>query len=61
VLRAEEQRRVKGDENKEQCRIGIRGAKNTIYDDKGEKQAILKEERERKFPAGRLSREKHRG
>ncbi len=61
MVRAEEQRRVKSDENKEYGSIWVHWAKNAIYDDKGKKQAILKEEREDKFPAGSFGGKKHSG
>jgi hypothetical protein len=60
MIRAEEQRWVKSDKNKEYGYIGVRGAKNAGYDDEGEKQTVLKKEGDGKLPAGSFSRNKHR-
>jgi hypothetical protein len=59
MVRAEEQRWVKSDENKEYSYVRIRGTINAGYDDKGKKQTVLKEEGDDKFSAGSFSRDKH--
>jgi hypothetical protein len=59
MVRAEEQRWVKGDKNKKYGYVGIGGAKNAGYDDEGEKQAVLKKEGDGKLPAGSYGGNKH--
>jgi len=49
--RAEEQRWVKSDKNKEYGAVGVRGAENAGNDDKWEKQTVLKKEADGKLAA----------
>ena len=59
MVRAEEERRVKSDKNKEDSDVRVRGSKNAGGDDEGEEQTVLKEEGDGKLPACGFSRDKH--
>jgi hypothetical protein len=55
MARAEEQRWVKSDKNKEYGYVGVRWAKNAGDDDEGEKQTVLEKESDGKLATGCLS------